>query len=483
MHPTSLPGPHGIGDFGKEAYIFIDFLAASRQRIWQILPFNPPGFGYSPYQALSAFAGNPLLISLNQLCDEGLLVENELEDNPEYLEKAVEFDKVIAYKTENLRKAFARFKLQGKGEQVANFVQENAYWLFDYALFMAIKEHFQQIPWNLWPADIARRDKQALNYYQSLLEEDINFHMFLQYQFHKQWREIKNYANKKGISIVGDMPIFISYDSSDTWVNPELYYLDSCGYPTRVAGVPPDYFSTTGQLWGNPIYRWDEMEKDDYSWWRQRFEKLFNDVDVVRIDHFRGFEAYWEVPAGEETAVNGRWVKGPGKKFFSIIKKYIGKLPVIAEDLGYITPDVHELRDEFGLPGMKVMQFISAEPCLSRCHQENTVFYTGTHDNDTLVGWYRETVLTQLREWDYFKPDELVWEFIDCAYQHKASWVIIPLQDVLALDSEARMNTPGTISGNWLWRYEKDSIKYDISTKLASLTKQHARYCDGEIYM
>lgn len=483
LHPTSLPGLYGIGDFGEEAFCFINFLVKSRQSLWQILPLNPTGFGYSPYQALSAFAGNPLLISLDQLYKEGLLLENELADTPEFCQDRIEFNKVIVLKTNKLRKAFLRSKEKEKSESEINFLNKNAYWLYDYALFMSLKEHFDGRPWNLWPEDIAKREDSALMRYKSLLQEEIQYHIFLQYQFHKQWQRIKEYANKNGIRIIGDMPIFISYDSSDTWVNPHLFYLDSYGYPTRVAGVPPDFFCCTGQLWGNPIYRWDEMAKDDYYWWRLRFTKLLNDVDVVRIDHFRGFEAYWEVPAGEETAIKGRWVKGPNKDFFSIITKYIGILPVIAEDLGYITPEVYELRDFFGFPGMKVMQFIDKEPYINRSIQENTVFYTGTHDNDTLIGWYKDVVMKELNDPVLINPEDLAWEFIDTAYQNNANWVIVPLQDVLAQDSNARMNTPGTTLGNWLWRYKKEDLQDEIRQKLAIIAKKHARYCTGDLYI
>lgn len=477
LHPTSLPSPYGIGEMGKEAIKFIDFLKASGQKLWQILPLNPPGYGSSPYQAFSAFAGNSLLISLEQLYKDGLLTSHDLYAVLAHGQGKVNYELVKELKEPLLRKAFERFISSGKElEEYAQFIQANYYWISDYAQFMALKNHFSQRPWNEWEKEVALRNPQVLAHYENLLADNIEYQYFLQYQFHKQWGIIKTYAADNGIRIIGDIPIFVSYDSSDTWVHSHLFELDERGNPAKVAGVPPDYFSATGQRWGNPHYKWDKMAQDDYFWWRQRFQKLLEDVDIIRVDHFRGFESYWEIPAQEETAINGRWVKGPGEQFFKVLEDYLGKLPIIAEDLGLITSDVVKLKKSLGFPGMKVLQFVSKEDIPFEQQEEEIVFYTGTHDNDTLLGWYQENVLKELDKGYGQDLGDICWEFIDLVMQSKASWVIFPLQDILCLGSEARMNKPGTTWDNWQWRFLADQLEPGfIRDKMSELVQKSSR--------
>lgn len=490
LHPTSLPSKYGIGDLGKEAYRFIDFLYKSRQKLWQILPLNPVGYGYSPYQSPSAFAGNPLLISIDKLVEERLLESKDLRNLPPFDNEKVLYNEVILFKETLYKKAFKNFKGQEKSTDYDIFLKNNYYWLFDFALFTALKKHFQKPNWNCWEDKIVKRDPQTLNYYNQLLEEEIKYQYFLQYIFYKQWSELKRYANDKGIKIIGDLPIYVSHDSSDTWSNPHLFQLDEEGNPLVVAGVPPDYFSETGQLWGNPIYDWNVMEEEDFKWWRERVNNLFKLVDIIRIDHFRGFEAYWEIPAGEKTAVNGRWVKAPGYKLFSTLKKYFNSLPVIAEDLGVITPEVEELKKEFNFPGMKVMQF-AFESCkyeefAPEYHEKNLVVYTGTHDNNTILGWFKNIsqnnskVLQVINNYYHLDTapvnnDEICWRFIETAYKSNANTVIIPLQDVLCLGRKARMNTPGTLKGNWQWRYSSEMLKENFEDKLSFIADIYNR--------
>ncbi|QNB44991.1 4-alpha-glucanotransferase [Thermanaerosceptrum fracticalcis] len=477
LHPTSLSSKYGIGDMGPEAYKFIDFLKRSKQRLWQVLPLNPVGYGWSPYQSPSAFAGNHLLLSIDILREEGLLTAEDIGSIPPFPEDMVQFPLVAEFKDRLLRKAFAKFNTGEKSPAYEAFREENAYWLEDFVLFMALRRHFGGLAWNSWKRAIAFREKEAILYYQKNLHEEIAYHCFLQFKFFKQWTDLKRYANAQGIKIIGDLPIFISYDSSDTWANPRLFALDDRGNPVKVAGVPPDYFSETGQLWGNPHYDWAEMEKDDYQWWRKRFEYLLKLADFVRVDHFRGFEAYWEIPAGESTAVNGRWVKGPGEKFFFTIRRYLGELPVIAEDLGVITPEVVELKEKCGFPGMKVLQFLAEEELERESGEEEIVYYTGTHDNDTLLGWYRKKILSQLDSPESgHNEEEKCWEYIELVFCSRAKWAIVPLQDVLCLDNEARMNTPGTVDGNWQWRFREGALTSGLEKRLALLTLKYQRY-------
>lgn len=474
LHPTSLPSRYGIGDLGPEAYNFLDFLKESRLKLWQILPLHPVGYGESPYQSYSAFAGNPLLISIDELYKEGLITGYDMKYLPVFPPDRVEYSRVMDLKNMLLRRAFERFRRKDCEEEYSFFLDQNSFWLPDFLLFMALKEHFNGLPWNRWDHDIAFRRSEAVLRWEGFLAQEMKYQCFLQYKFASQWQALKAYAKQKGITVIGDLPLFISYDSSDTWINPHLFDLDQDGYPARVAGVPPDYFSETGQLWGNPLYRWDKMEEDDYYWWRERIQKLLEQVDVVRIDHFRGFEAYWEIPGGEKTAVNGRWVKGPDQHFFTTLERHLGKLPILAEDLGFITREVHELRNHFNYPGMKVLQFLNEEPYLERPEKEKVVYYTGTHDNDTLLGWYKDVILDSLDNPPVLN-EEVSWEFIELVFASNADWIIVPLQDILCLGSEGRMNTPGTIGGNWMWRCRPGSLTKDKAGRLAYLAKKYNR--------
>jgi 4-alpha-glucanotransferase len=477
LHPTSFPSKYGVGELGEEAYAFIDFLVNSGQKLWQILPLNPPGFGDSPYQAYSAFASNPLLISIDGLIAEGLLIEEDLYPRPDFPDEGVDYPRVSEYKYNLYKIAYSRFKVKPRTDNYKEYIQRNFYWLHDYSFFMALREYFKQQSWNKWEKNIMNREKEALGHYENLLAEKIEYQYFLQYIVNSQWAEIKNYARKKEITIIGDIPIFVSYDSADTWVNPHLFELDEEGFIKNKAGVPPDYFSETGQLWGNPHYCWQKMAEDDYFWWRQRIKTMLEMVDVVRLDHFRGFEAYWEIPGDEETAVKGRWVKGPGKKLFSVLKENLDELPLIAEDLGYITPEVKDLKDAFNFPGMKVLQFISEETIPQNPDEENTIYYTGTHDNDTLLGWYKKVVLSGLRRSEEdIKNDKICWEFIKLLLKSNCNWTIFPLQDILCLDSDARMNVPGTVGGkNWQWRYKEGALTQVLEERLLKATQEYER--------
>ncbi len=478
LHPTSLPSRFGIGDMGKGACRFLEFLVQSEQRFWQVLPLNPPGLGQSPYQCFSAFAGNPLMIDLEKLASDGLLPEFDPENIPHFPEEKVDFGEVIEFKKASLRDAFHQFASFPKGPDYEEFCRQNAGWLEDYALFMSLKKHFGGKPWNQWEEPIATRQEGALHEYRERLSDDIEYHKFLQFVFFSQWGELKKSAGEKGIKIIGDLPIFISHDSSDVWCNPHFFELDGEGNPARMAGVPPDYFSETGQLWGHPHYRWDEMEKDGYRWWEERFRVLFQLVDLVRIDHFRGFEAYWEIPAGGKDATRGRWVKGPGEKFFFRLQEALGDFPVIAEDLGVITPEVEEMKTRLGYPGMKVLQFM-IKPRLDQklkfpLSDKDNFLYTGTHDNDTLLGWYEEGNKGRQAAASEEKR-EICRHFIELALQSDARTVIIPLQDILALGTEARMNTPGTAEGNWRWRFSRHLLTGELAAWLKGLTEKYHR--------
>ncbi len=485
LHPTSLPSRFGSGDLGREAYEFVDFLTRSGQKLWQILPLNPPGYGESPFQCYSAFAGNPLLISLDQLQEQGLLTQEELAAVPFFNRDKVEFAKVWQYKERLFRQAHRRFKKCQPSAAYQAFLKAS-HWLADYALFMALKQHFHGLPWNEWDVPLALRQSKSMAESRRLFEEEIQYQSFLQFTFFNQWMALKGYANNQGIHIIGDLPIFVSYDSSDAWVNPQLFELDERGKPIKVAGVPPDYFSQTGQLWGNPHYKWREMEKDHYRWWRERFQGLLQTVDIVRIDHFRGFAAYWEIPAGEATAINGRWVKGPGEKFFSTIIQYLGNIPVIAEDLGVITPEVVALKEQFEFPGMKILHFNlhrgEKEKFLPEHYEPNSVVYTGTHDNDTTLGWYQKLMPVDkefLAAYLQLEPasveKDICWQLIKVASHSNSNTAIIPLQDVLGLGSEARMNYPGTVEDNWQWRFRSGALTTEIEHRLATLTKAAGR--------
>ncbi|HEY9843233.1 MAG TPA: 4-alpha-glucanotransferase [Candidatus Obscuribacterales bacterium] len=491
MHPTSLPGPYGIGDLGEYAYSFIDFLTATGQKLWQVMPLGPTGYGDSPYACLSAFAGNPLLISPRKLVEEGFLPMDApaLRNYPALSADKVEFEKVAAAKQEVFTASFAWFREHGRTLEQKRFVNfceatRNKNWLHNYALFRAIKEHYQGETWTKWEAALIARDRATLASYEQALSERVLYHKYLQYLFYKQWNELLSYARLNGIQVVGDMPIFLAHDSADVWAHQHLFHLKPDGSPKVVAGVPPDYFSSTGQLWGNPLYDWEAMAKDKYSWWADRFKIMLTLVDIVRLDHFRGFEAYWEVPAGEETAINGKWVKGPDKAFFAAMEKAMGHLPFIAEDLGVITPPVEDLRDGFGFPGMKVLQFAfddtPANSFLPHNHIANSVVYTGTHDNQTSVSWFAsrpEEVQQYLL--DYLGSHEanfIHWQLIRLAMSSVANTVLIPMQDLLGLNDEVgRMNTPGKAEGNWAWRLQDQEITPEVVHSLKHWTEIYNR--------
>jgi 4-alpha-glucanotransferase len=495
LHPTSLPGRFGIGDLGSEAYRFADFLVDSGQHLWQMLPLGPSGYGNSPYQCLSVFAGNPLLISPEQLAEEGFLNTSDLDSAPLFSENCVNYDAVVSFKIPLLQKSFEIFERKATStvrEQFENFCRENASWLEVYSLFTALKEAHSLATWNTWAEDIRNRQPQALLKWSSKLSHDIRCHQYYQYLFFKQWTRLKEYCNEHKIRLIGDIPIFVALDSAEVWSHPEMFYLDANGSPTVVAGVPPDYFSRTGQLWGNPLYRWDVMAQDGYKWWIERFQTVQKMADIIRLDHFRGFEKYWEVHGSDTTAINGRWVPGPGAEIFEAIQKALGALPIIAEDLGVITPEVHALRDQFGFPGMRVLQFAFSDDSKSHRPQnypQNCVVYTGTHDNNTTIGWFRGDDIggsTQSREQrnkerqlalKYLgtNGDEINWDFIRLAMLSVADTAIVPLQDVIGLGGEARMNLPGKTTGNWRWRFKAGMLIRPMSDRLREITELYDR--------
>ncbi len=487
LHPTSLPGKFGIGDLGENAYRFIDFLKNAGEKLWQIFPLGPTGYGDSPYQSFSAFAGNPLLISPDLLMERGLLTKSDLEEIPEFEPHNIDFGKVIIYKTKLLKKAFENYKVIGFKDKTKyeEFCSENSFWLDDYSLFMASKEFHGGVHWTEWDKTIAFREEGKLTEWKKKLSDLIEYQKFVQFLFFEEWSAIRKYAADNGITIIGDMPIFIAYDSADVWANMDLFTVDSMGKLESVAGVPPDYFSPTGQLWGNPLYRWDKMKSDNFAWWKSRFKKLFELVDIVRIDHFRGFEAFWEIPGGAPNAIEGRWVKAPGDELFSEIKKSFGDLPILAEDLGVITDEVRALRDKYGFPGMKILQFAFGKNgdknFLPHNYPRNCVVYTGSHDNDTTKGFFDKAMKDdiELFEWtqDYlnYYGAEMVYPLIKEAYKSVANYVIIPMQDILNLGSQARMNFPGKLGGNWSWRFSWDQVDQTLTSKLRYLAEIYQR--------
>ena len=482
LHPTSLPGPGGIGSFGSEARRFVDFLHKAGQSIWQILPLGPTAYGNSPYSCYSAFAGNPLLVSLESIVDEEDLPARVLK--VELPEGRVDYLAVERHKQRALRKAAASFFSAGEQSRMDAFWRfcDSTFWLHDYALFMALKEHFEGKSWCDWPEGIALRRPEVVEEYSRKLGTAIGEQKYMQWQFSRQWQRLKTYANEKGIEIVGDMPIFVAFDSVDVWANPHLFHLDATGRPTVVAGVPPDYFSKTGQLWGNPLYNWDRVAAEGFGWWVARMRNDLSLYDLVRIDHFRGFEAYWEVPAAEKTAINGRWVKGPGESMFHALIGQLGPLPLIAEDLGVITPEVEALRDRFGFPGMKILQFAfssgPANPYLPHNHIRNCVVYTGTHDNDTTSGWFdslKEREKRNILDYLNIGRENISWELIRIALASVANIAVFPLQDILALPSAGRMNIPGVAGGNWSWRFTADALDSNVAKRLKELTVLYGR--------
>jgi 4-alpha-glucanotransferase len=494
LHPTSLPGRHGIGDLGPEAYAFIDFLVSTGQRWWQMLPLGPTGYGNSPYQSHSSFAGNALLIDLDDLVKRGWLASNDCPGDSPSPPEGVDFDAVSVLKAGALKTAYDGFKARGNKQEFDEFKRVNQHWLGDYAFYHALKDVHGGLPWYSWEHALVVRDPAACAEWRGRVAEQIGYHEFIQFVFDLQWRSLRAVCRSKQVMLIGDLPIFVAHDSADVWARPELFFLDGTGQPLCVAGVPPDYFSATGQLWGNPLYRWDVHAADDYAWWTARLSALLERVDLIRIDHFRGFEAYWEIPAGAPTAAPGRWVEGPGKKFFDAIHRRLGALPLIAEDLGMITPAVELLRDEVGLPGMRVLQFgfgpdSGSEKHLPHRSAPHCVVYTGTHDNDTTVGWLTSThvVTTQsveeieaerayARRYANARGEELYWAMIRLALASVADTAIIPLQDILGLDSGARMNVPGTSGGNWRWRFTKSQLDSRARGRLAEQTAVYRRW-------
>ena len=484
LHPTSIPGPHGIGDLGPDAYRFVDFLAASKQRLWQVLPLGPVGVGDSPYAARSAFAGNHLLISLEELALDGLLRREEVASVAVEPIGPVNPQAVGATKTPWLRLAYERLQ-NGHAALRADFEgfrDRQSFWLRDYALFATIQGAHRGEPWHLWEPDLAMREPAALQRATADLADEIAFQEFVQFVFSRQWGALRAYAASRDVRIVGDIPIFVAEDSADVWAQRELFLLDGAGRPTVVAGVPPDYFSKTGQLWGNPIYNWRAMAGDGYLWWLNRMRRMLELVDYVRLDHFRGFVAYWEVPAGDTTAVRGRWVDGPGRRLFDVLRERLGDLPFIAEDLGILTRRVISLREDLGLPGMKVLQFaFDGDPdnlYLPHNYEKNSVVYTGTHDNDTTRGWFASAGHeTQHRARVYLGRDahDASWDLIRLALSSVSDWAVVPLQDVLDLGSAARMNVPGQLGGNWSWRYHGPELSGWIADRLGDLTELYGR--------
>jgi len=494
LHPTSLPSPFGIGDLGAEAYRFVDWLDAAGQTYWQVLPLSPTGYGDSPYAGRSAFAGNPLLISLEQLVEAGLLASSDMADAPGFPRGRVDFDKVRGFKTPLLQRAAANFETHaapGQRADLARFCAENATWLDDFALAMALKDAHHDQPWYEWPANIRNRQSDALARWQERLAAEIATFKFVQWIFFKQWLALKRYANSRGVRIIGDIPIFVSLDSADVWAHTRLFHFDQDLQPTVVSGVPPDYFSETGQLWGHPLYRWDVLAKEGYAWWIERFQMAFTQADVARIDHFRGFYNYWEVPAGETTAVKGRWVYGPGADLFHAVNAALGEVAIIAEDLGDFDEasraGLERLMAEFGYPGMKILQFAFASDAhdhfLPHNFTPDWVVYTGTHDNDTSVGWYQGTSTEKERAYarQYMHTDaaDIAGDLIRLGWASVAQTAITTAQDLLRLDHEARMNTPSTVGPpNWCWRLLPGALTPELAGWLRELTRVYGREGD-----
>ncbi|HNS51864.1 MAG TPA: 4-alpha-glucanotransferase [Anaerolineae bacterium] len=491
LHPTSLPGRFGIGDLGDEAYRFADFLKTAGQHYWQVLPLSPTGYGDSPYQGLSAFAGNPMLISPERLVETGHLSPGDLDGVPPFPADRVDFGPVIRFKDELLDRAFARFRAKapaGQRKAFARFCEEQAAWLDDFALFAALKQANGLRPWHEWEPGAATRRPEALAHYRQALAEGIANAQYRQWQFFRQWLALKRYANGQGLRIIGDIPIFVALDSADVWANTRLFSFDKNLHPTVVSGVPPDYFSETGQLWGHPLYRWNVMADEGYAWWIARFRMAFTQADVVRIDHFRGFYNYWEVPAGETTAIKGRWLKGPGPSLFHTVTEALGDVAIVAEDLGDFDArsraGLDAIQSEFGYPGMKVLQFAFGggpkDPFLPHNHTRDYVVYTGTHDNDTSVGWYQGSSTEKERDYarKYMQCDgsQIHWDLIRLAWASVAGTAMTTVQDLLGLGRQARMNTPSTMGPpNWCWRLEPGALDEGIAGRLREMTAVYGR--------
>ncbi|HEY7033437.1 MAG TPA: 4-alpha-glucanotransferase [Thermomicrobiales bacterium] len=484
-HPTSFPGPHGIGDIGEAAFRFVDWLAVAGQRVWQVMPLGPTGYGDSPYASPSAFAGNPLLISLAWLAGEGLVDDSDLRIPDDFTDHEVQFGAVIPFKIGALRTAFDRFRRGAAGSQRQGFEafrQEEAHWLDDFALYMALKDQFRGRPWFEWESPIRLREPEAVASWRDRLKDDVRFHQFVQFQFRRQWTELKRYANERDIRIIGDIPIFVAHDSADVWANRDLFRLDANGRLTVASGVPPDLFTDDGQLWGNPMFDWPRLAATGFRWWTDRVRAVLAMVDVIRIDHFRGFAAAWTVPAGAPSAASGRWERGPGREVFDAITNALGDVPIVVEDLGLITTDVKELRTDLGLPGMKVLQFaFDDDPendYLPHNYEQNCVVYTGTHDNQTTIGWFQGLDgRTRRQVQTYLGRDgsDIAWDFIRMALASVADLAVSSLQDILRLGDEARMNTPGRPMGNWGWRFLPHQLHPGVAAGLGELTAVYGR--------
>lgn len=502
LHPTSFAGKYGIGTLGEKAFEFIDFLKKSNQKLWQIFPLGPTGYGDSPYQAFSSFAGNPYLIDFDLLIKDNLLKESDFDginfgDNNEYIDygaiynekypllkkayenyKNIDFDSVKENDTEENEEKKLNLK-----EKFELFKEKNVSWLEDYSLFISLKNHFNGLPWNEWENDIKNREENAITKYKNEIFDEIEYQKFIQFLFFTQWENVKKYANENGVKIIGDIPIFVAADSADAWANPEIFLFDEDRKPVKVAGVPPDYFSATGQLWGNPLYDWDKLKETGYKWWIDRVKANLELCDIIRIDHFRGFDEYWAVPFGNLTAENGEWEKGPGMDLFNAIKNELGDLPIIAEDLGTMTDGVINLREDTGFPGMKILGFAfdsgEENEYLPHTYTKNCVVYTGTHDNDTIIGWF-DKAKEEDKQFakDYLNcrnDNEFHWDTIRYAWNSVANIALAPIQDFLGLGSEARINTPGVASGNWQWRLKENVLTDELAEKIAKLTKIYAR--------
>jgi 4-alpha-glucanotransferase len=492
LHPTSLPGSYGIGELGPEAYRFADWLAEAGQRLWQVLPLGPTGYGDSPYQTFCAFAGNPLLVSLERLRESGHLTSGDLDGAPDLPADRVDYGALIPWKWEMLRAAYRRFDQSGDADekrQFDAFCRGQAAWLDDYALFMALKQEHDGAVWTEWEPRYAARESNALEGARERLADDIGLRKYVQFVFARQWAALREYCHGLGIRLMGDMPIYVAHDSVDVWANRQMFHLDGDGYPTTVAGVPPDYFSKTGQLWGNPIYRWDYLAETGYAWWVDRFKSVLGAVDYVRLDHFRGFEAYWAVPAEDDTAENGSWQPGPKEWLFDTLKWVFGEdLPIVAENLGHITPEVEELRRKYGMPGMAVLQFAfgqdaESSPLPPHAFTRDCVAYTGTHDNDTVAGWWESlkrgknnaAIRTYVEDYLDVGRSPIHWVCVRAMLASVADLAVFPVQDVLGLGGETRMNAPGTAAGNWQWRFEAGALTSDLAAELRRLTALYGR--------
>jgi 4-alpha-glucanotransferase len=499
LHPTSLPGAYGSGDLGPETFAFLDFLAAAGQKIWQVLPLNPTGYGDSPYQCFSAFAGNPLLISLDLLVQQGWLDGGDLAAVPRFPATSIDYGAVIDFRFAALRQAAERFFADAADAQPASkaeykqFCAEHDGWLEDFALFMAAKDAHGGVAWTQWDPALAAREPLALAEWTKRLANGIAAHKFWQFEFFRQWGAVREACKLRGIRVMGDMPIYVAHDSVDVWTARQFFWLDERGNPLKVSGVPPDYFSATGQLWGNPTYRWGPLQQDGFRWWLARMRGAMRLFDLVRVDHFRGFEAFFEIPAGETTAVNGTWIKAPGAELFEALEREFGELPIVAENLGNITPEVEALRRRFGFPGMAILQFaFGTDPqgpsFRPHKYERNLVAYTGGHDNDTTLGWWTSGVAAStrssedvLREQEFasdylnLRGEKIHWAMIRALMASVADTVLIPMQDILGLGSGSRMNLPGKMSGNWRWRYERGQLRPEMARRMRELAEMYDR--------